>query len=308
MASTNQSPFYKKAEEKFLAAETDEQRLIFLEEMIKECPKHKSSEKMLAQLRTRHKKLQEKIERVKKSGKSGKKGIKKEDMQAVIIGKTNSGKSTLISILTNAKPKISENKNTSFTTKTPEIGMMEYSPGVGIQMIEIPAVESDYYDKSIVNTADLILILVSNIKDIDEIKKYLERSRGKSVVVFNKIDSLDEKEKRKIFSTLKTKKYNFVLISAKTLEGLNDLKDRIFLGLDKIRVYTRDHSKGIKKSEKPVVLNKGDKVKDVAEKVFGNSAQVKEAFITGPSSKFPNQKTSLDHELKDLDTVEFKVK
>jgi len=308
MASTNQSPFYKKAEEKFLAAQTDEQRLIFLEEMIKECPKHKSSEKMLAQLRTRHKKLQEKIERVKKSGKSSKKGIKKEDMQAVIIGKTNSGKSSLISVLTNAKPKISQNKNMNFTTKSPEIGMMEYSLGVGIQIIEIPAIESDYYDKSIVNTADLILILVSNIKDIDEIKKYLEKTRGKIIIVFNKIDFLDEKEKRKIFSTLKTKKHNFVLISTKTLEGLDELRDKIFMGLNKIRIYTKDHSKGIKKSEKPVILDKGDKVKDVAEKVFGNSAEVKEAFITGPSSKFPNQKTSLNHELKDLDIVEFKVK
>ncbi len=62
MASTNQSPFYKAAEVKFLQAITDEERIIALEEMIRECPKHKSSENMLANLKTRLKKFVEKQE------------------------------------------------------------------------------------------------------------------------------------------------------------------------------------------------------------------------------------------------------
>src|SRR3989338_8140689 len=114
MASTNQSPFYKKAEEKFLNAKDDEERLFYLDEMIRECPKHKSSEAMLANLKTRRIKLMEKIERIKKSKKGGgKEGIKKADMQAVIVGFTNSGKSSLLSVLTNAHPLISETKFTS---------------------------------------------------------------------------------------------------------------------------------------------------------------------------------------------------
>jgi len=94
MASTNQSPFYKKAEENFLSAKTDEERLNWLEEMIRECPKHKSSEKMLANLKTRRIKLVEKIERIKKSKKSSgssQETIKKYDMQVALIGETNSG-------------------------------------------------------------------------------------------------------------------------------------------------------------------------------------------------------------------------
>jgi len=63
MASTNQSPFYQKAELNFLSAKTDEDKLHWLEEMIKECPKHKSAEKMLANLKTRRIKLIEKIEK-----------------------------------------------------------------------------------------------------------------------------------------------------------------------------------------------------------------------------------------------------
>jgi len=102
MASTNQSPQYQKAESMFLSAQTNEERVKWLEEMIKECPRHKSSEKMLANLKTRYIKLKEKIESQKKTSKgASKKGIKKEDMQAVVIGFTNSGKSSLMSVLTN---------------------------------------------------------------------------------------------------------------------------------------------------------------------------------------------------------------
>ena len=61
MASTNQSPEYQKAEKHFLSSKTDDERLIWLEEMIRECPKHKSAEKMLANLKTRYSKLRKKL-------------------------------------------------------------------------------------------------------------------------------------------------------------------------------------------------------------------------------------------------------
>ena len=46
MASTNQSPFYQRAEQEFQEATTDEERIACLEIMMKEVPKHKSSENM----------------------------------------------------------------------------------------------------------------------------------------------------------------------------------------------------------------------------------------------------------------------
>lgn len=304
MASTNQSPAYQKAQGKFLTAQTNGEKLEALEEMIRECPKHKSSENMLANLKTRYKKLKSQIEKAKKSGKSGKKGIKKEEMQAVIIGFTNSGKSSLLSILTNAKPKISEY---DFATKSPEIGIMNYPPEVQIQLIEIPSLGSDYYDKSVVNTADIILILVTNLEEINKIKNKLENTKGKKIILFNKIDSLDNEKKRKISATMQSKKHDFILISVKTKEGIEELKEKIFKSFDKIRIYTKEHGKG--KTDKPIILDKGKTVKDVAEKIIkGFSDKVKETLITGPSSKFPNQKVSLQHKLKDLDVVEFKTK
>ncbi|MBI5803598.1 50S ribosome-binding GTPase [Candidatus Pacearchaeota archaeon] len=304
MASTNQSPQYQKAESMFLNAQTSEERLKWLEEMIRECPKHKSSEKMLANLKTRYIKLKEKIESQKKTSRSsGKKGIKKEEMQAVIVGLTNSGKSSLLSILTNAKPQVGENP---FITKQPEVGMMNYNNELQIQLIEIPAMDSEHYDKGLVNTAEVIIILVTELKQIEETQKEINKSAGKQIIVFNKIDLIGESEKRKIFSTLQSRKYDFVMISAKENLGIEELKDKIFKSFDKIRVYSKEPGKP--KSNNPIILELRSTVEDAAKKLFKKKDIIKEASVTGPSSKFPNQKVSLKHQLKDRDIVEFKIK
>lgn len=301
MASTNQSPQYQKAEAKFLGAQTDEERTIYLEEMIRECPKHKSSEKMLANLKTRYKKLREKLERIKKSGKSGKAGIKKEDMQAVIVGFTNTGKSSLLSLITNAKPEIAEH---DFTTKFPIVGMVNFY-NTNIQLIEVPALESEYYDKGLVNTADTILILIDDISQIEKITPELQKAHGRKIIVFNIMDN--SKDIRKISATLSSKKYDFILISTKTKEGIEELKNKLFKSFDKIRIYTKEPGK--EKTKKPIILEPGASVMEVAEKILkGLSNKIKETKIWGPSSKFSGQKVGLSHKLKDLDVVEFKTR
>ncbi|MAG79014.1 hypothetical protein CMI40_01415 [Candidatus Pacearchaeota archaeon] len=303
MASTNQSPAYQKAQGKFLLALTDKDRIEPLEEMIKECPKHKSSENMLANLKTRYKKLKERIEKSKKSGKSTKIGIKKEAMQAAFIGFTNTGKSSLLKLLTNANPIVSER---TLSTTTPLIGMMNYSD-TSIQLIEVPTIDSQYYDKGIVNTADTILILVTKLEQINKIREKLTKTNAKRLIIFNKIDLLTENEKRKLTATLRSKKHNFVLISTKTKEGIDELKNKIFKSFDKIRVYTKEPGK--EKSKRPIILEPNSTIKEVAEKILkGFSSKVKETKIWGPSSKFSGQKVGLNHKLKDMDVVEFKTK
>ena len=306
MASTNQSPFYKEAELKFLNAKTNGEKLVYLEEMIRECPKHKSSEKMLANLKTRYVKLKEKIESAKKIARGSKKqGIKKEDVQVVIVGKTHAGKSELLKILTNASPKISESKFEKFTTKKPIIGMMNYS-GVSIQIIENPAIESEYYDKGLSNSADILLILFNNFDTLGFIEKNLSNAKGKKLYIFNSFNET-ENELRKISARLQSKKYNFVIVNAKTGTGFEELKSKIFQNSRKIRVYTKQPGK--EKSDKPVILDGNSSVRDIAEKILhGFSSQIKETKIWGPSSKFPGQKVGLNHELKDLDVVEFRTR
>ena len=163
----NASPHFDRAQSEYEKAQTTEQKIRCLKKMLVLAPKHKGAENLNKQLKTRLKKLRFSHEKEKKSGKSSFKGIKKEDMQAAIIGKTNTGKSSIISLLTHAKPKITPH---NFATTHSVVGMMGYE-GTSIQLIEVPAFGSDYYDRGVVNTADTRVILVDKLEDILEIKK-----------------------------------------------------------------------------------------------------------------------------------------
>jgi len=301
----NAHPDFLAAEKEHLLAKTIKDKIQTLEKMVSLAPKHKGAENLRAQLKTKLKKLKEKSEKGKKS-KSSKQGIKKEDMQAILIGFSNSGKSSILNLLTNLSPKISELK---FSTKNPLIGMMNFA-GTQIQLIENPSINSEFYDKGITNTADTILTVVDKLEQIPEIEKCLAHLNGdwhKKIIIFNKIDLLTENEKRKISATLQSKKYNFILISSEKKENIEDLKEKIFQSFNKIRIYTKEPGK--EKSSKPIILNPGSTINDVAEKILkGFSSKVKETKIWGPSSKFPGQKVGLKHILKDLDIVEFKTK
>lgn len=302
--TTNQSPEYIAAEKRFNRASTDEEKLSVMSEMLSYMPKHKSAEAMRANLRTRYKKLKEKIEAQKKHGKGkGKPGIKKGELQAVLIGLTNSGKSSLISVLTNCKPGISPIK---FTTKEPNLGTLDYDK-VKIQIVDEPAIESEYFDQGIANDADTLLILISRLDELKEINPFLVKTKGERIIVLNKIDLLNDNEKRKLKAQLQSKKYNFVSISTKTQEGIRELKDKIFKSFHVLRIYMKEPKKP--HSPVPMILDEGSSVKDVAEKIkHGLSSQVVETRITGPSSKFPNQIVGLSHIIKDKDIIEFKIR
>ncbi|MBD3247296.1 TGS domain-containing protein [Candidatus Pacearchaeota archaeon] len=300
----NASPEYIAARKEYLAAQTLSQKIEKLKKMISVAPSHKGAENLRKQLTTRLKKFLEKKEKVSKAGGSTQKGIKKEDMQAVIIGKENAGKSTLLSHLTNAHPTISK---IPFTTTKPVVGMMPYAK-TNIQLVENPAVGSEYYHKGLTHTADTVLILVTNLEQIKEIKSVLKKSKvpGKQIILFNKTIPFDKNE-RKIKATLNSEKYNHIIISTSNKDNYENLKEKIFQSFDKIRVFTKEPGK--EKSSKPIILDPGATVKDVAEKILkGFSKKVKETRIWGPSSKFPNQQVGLKHKLKDKDIVEFKTK
>ncbi|MBU0957346.1 MAG: 50S ribosome-binding GTPase, partial [Nanoarchaeota archaeon] len=287
MASTNQSPEYQSAEKHYLLAQSDEERIRFLEEMIKHMPQHKSAEKLRANLRTRYKKFKNKLEIQKKSGKSSREIIKKSDMQVNIIGLTNSGKSLIIKALTNATPEIADYQ---FTTKEPLIGTLNYE-GTQIQIIDQPAVESEYFDQGIANTTDLLILVITELEQINQIKGFLENAKGKQIIVFNKIDLLTTNEKRKLEATMKSKiKTPFILFSAKTKENIDQLKELIFQQFNIVRIYTKEPHK--QPSQNAMILKPPkNTVIDAAKKLSNDLLKnLKETRITGPSSKFPNQK------------------
>jgi uncharacterized protein len=301
MSSTNQGPEYFEAEKKYLVAGDAEERIFWLQEMIRHFKKHKGSEKMQAELKNRLRKLKEALAKSKKSGK-GKKGIRKEGFQVALVGKTNSGKSLLLGKLTNARSKVSVHE---FTTKEAELGTMHFE-GVKAQIVDLPSVGSKDYDKSVMNSADCLLIVVDDLGNLEEIEDGLKKARGKKIIVVNKLDRYDFNGRRKIEATCKSKRLNCVIVSASTGEGVENLKKKIFGEMDVIRVFTKEPGKP--KNNDPVVMSEGSNVRDVAETIFkGFSRTVKETRLTGPSGKFSNQRVGMKHVCKDMDVVEFRT-
>lgn len=294
---------YINAEKAYLNAKTLEEKITTLEEMIKTAPKHKGSENLLAELRTRLKKFSEKKEKNRKVGKSSHKGIRKEGFQVVLLGLPNSGKSSLLAKLTNAKPKISENP---FATRESEIGTLDYE-GIKAQIVDLPSIGSEYFDRGIIHTADFLLLVIEKLEDLNKILLLISKSYGKTLIVINKSDLLTNNELRKLQDKINSKRLNAIPISCYNNYNIDKLKESILRSMSVIRVYTKEPHK--LPSSIPVILPSGSSVKDVAESILkGFSLGVKETRLTGPSSKFSNQKVGLSHVLKDKDIVEFHTK
>jgi len=295
----NAHPEYLNAEKKFNEALTDDERIRALEDMLKYMPKHKSAEALRKNLRTRYKKLKEQFAKKSKKQKS-KKGIKKGELQAVLIGLTNAGKSSILNSITNANSKIA---SYGFTTTKPELGSLLYR-GYNIQMIDLPPIASENFEYGLINSADLLIIIIERIDEVKTIMDLLKNTKKNKLIVFNKIDLYDENTKRKITENLRSKKYNFVIISTKTKEGIEKLKEKISQSFDIIRIYTRKPGK--EADSVPVIVKPDSTLEQVAEKILhGYSKRIKFAKIWGPSSKFNGQRIGLKHIVKDNDIIEF---
>lgn len=307
MCPTNVHPEYIEAEKRFYSAQTDQEKLDALKEMTKTVPKHKGAETLRAQIRTRYKKFKEKLQKNKQKSKArGKQqqGIKKLDMQATLFGFTNSGKSSVLKTLTNANPKIA---NYSFTTQTPEQAILNHG-GCQIQIIDLPPILSKNFDTSSLNSTDTVLLVVEELDQIPNLKKFLAKSQAKQIVVFNKADLHNQNQLRKINANLKSKKYDFAMISTKTEFGIKELKEKIFQSFDKIRIYTKEPNKKEPEPE-AMILEPESTINDAAKKALhGKAKDVARARIWGPSSKFAGQQVGLKHKLKDKDIVEFVTK
>ena len=183
---------YYVAEERFQKSKSKEERIAALEEMIRLMPRHHGSENALAQLKARLAKMK------KESDKKGARhvGIKKEgDAQVCILGLANSGKSTVLRSLTDAKPKIAA---TPYTTTKPEIGMMDYK-GVKIQLVEIPSTFDPEY-MSIARGCNAIVIVSNNQSETAIMESVLKNNFIRHDYIV--INSYDTDVKKKIWDML----------------------------------------------------------------------------------------------------------
>src|ERR1041384_2692743 len=125
-------------------------------------PKHKASEKLQADLKTKMSELKDEIEHEKKHPK--KVGVsykfpKQGAGQYVLLGAPNAGKSRLLTRLTRATPEVAAYP---FTTREPHVGMMDWED-VRVQLIDLPPITADYlegYLSGMVGAAAACLLVV----------------------------------------------------------------------------------------------------------------------------------------------------
>ncbi len=218
---TNIPPEAQAKWEEYSKARTPEEKLQKLKEFYALIPKHKGTEKMEKFIKRRMSELKEEIEKRRLSKKS--KGLsllveKRGAAQLVLLGYTNSGRSTVLSALTNARVDISPNP---FSTLRPVEGMMEFK-GAQIQVVEAPPIILEAQggptklSVTLAGNADVLGIVLDSSDEplvrFEELVKFLEskgilleRPRGRvrikrskaapTIIVVNKGKIADGNEK-----------------------------------------------------------------------------------------------------------------
>jgi len=163
-----------------------------------------------------------------------------------IIGFPNAGKSTLISVLSHAKPKIADYP---FTTLSPVLGVLQLDYGKSLILADIPGLIEGAsqgaglgheFLRHIERTKFLIHVIdISDFRErepveaFETINKEMENYDSKllekpQIIVGNKIDMLSNKEEiEKLKQTFKKKGYKFIPVSLITNEGIEDLKKEL---------------------------------------------------------------------------------
>lgn len=162
-----------------------------------------------------------------------------------LVGFPNAGKSTLLSVVSAAKPKIADY---AFTTLTPNLGVVSYREDKSFVMADIPGIIEGAAEgkglgirflRHIERNSLLLFMIPADSKDIkteygillNELKKYNpELLDKKRILAITKSDLLDAELKAEMRKEVPSE-LPVVFISAVTNQGISELKDLIWKNL-----------------------------------------------------------------------------
>jgi ribosome-interacting GTPase 1 len=338
---TNVTPEYKKAEEAYRAAREPKDRLDCLKEMARTIPKHKGTEHLQADIKTRIKQLTEELAGPKKGGRrSGPSHVVRHEgaAQVAMIGPPNAGKSSLHVELTGSTSDIGPYP---YSTHLPVPGMIPYED-IHIQLVDLPPISEEFMESWIVNAlqpadAAMLVIDLSDPDCLEQVPTVLNRLAEKKIFLNTAWPGLDAPEEQRddesddvfslnlptilianksdldpdpgeveVLEELLGLRYPALTVSAKTGTGLDEIGAFLFRALEIVRVYTKTPGKPAE-TDKPFTVRRGGTVLDVARLVHKDIAEgLKFARIWG-TDVFDGQQVGPDHLVSDGDLVELHV-
>jgi ribosome-interacting GTPase 1 len=325
--AANLSPEYKAAQEAYRRAREPKERLEGLREMLRTIPKHKGTEHIQGDLKTRIKQLTEEIaDHRKGGGRAGPQVVIRPEgaAQVALLGPPNTGKSTLHARLTGSHAVAGPYP---FATKVPLPGMLRYED-VHLQLVDLPPVAADYLEPWMGNALEgadgaLLVVDLAEADCMEEalaVARRLEEKRVSlgapadhedpfrvhlpTVLVASKADRLANPAlELEAFLKLTALPFPTLAVSAETGYGLDRVGALLFEMLGIVRVYTKVPGHPAEK-DRPFTLRGPSTVRDVAQLVHrGRAAELKFARLWG-SGEFDGQQVSADHAVRDRDVVE----
>jgi ribosome-interacting GTPase 1 len=338
---TNVSPEYKKAEEAYRKAREPKERLDCLKQMLSTIPKHKGTEHLQADIKSRIKDLTEELAGPKKGGKrSGPAlAIRPEGAaQVALLGPPNSGKSALHLRLTGSR---AQSGPGPYITQFPEPGMLPCED-VAFQLLDLPSMSPEHSPPWIASSlqscdAALLVVDLADPACVEHVQFILDTLEGKKVslvadwpalesgadevpgesdmlddpfrielptlLVANKSDLLPDPEEVAVLEELLGVHYPTLRVSAETGQGLGELAPWLFRALGVVRVYTKAPGKEVER-DRPFTVRQGDTVLDVARLVHKDIAEGFRFARMWGKSVFDGQQVGADHAVADGDVVE----
>ena len=161
-----------------------------------------------------------------------------------LVGFPNAGKSTLLSVMTAAKPKIADYE---FTTLKPNLGIVKYRDYQTFVMADIPGIIEGaaegkglgyYFLRHIERNSVLLFLIPADAPDInkqyeillDELRRYNPEMLDKErIIAISKCDMLDDELQAELKQELdKTLPIPYLFISSVAQQGLTELKDKLW--------------------------------------------------------------------------------
>jgi ribosome-interacting GTPase 1 len=339
----NLSPDYKKAEQAYRAAADERERLACLKDMLRTIPKHKGTEHLQADLKSRIKSLSDELSGPKKGGtRVGPVHLVRPEgaAQIALIGPANSGKSSLHVALTSSRAAIGPYP---LTTHEPMAGMCPFED-IYLQLVDLPPLSPDFVPgwlATALQPADAAILVIDltdpdgpeqiefvlatlDAKRISLVESWEAGDVGEcpsageesfdpfrinlpTLMVGNKADLGNGDEDLSALKELAGLKYQSLAVSATSGAGMGAIAPFLFEALKIVRVYTKTPGKPAE-MKKPFTLRAGATVSDVARlvhKEMADSLRYARAWGTGV---FDGQQVGPEHAVTDGDVLELHMR